>query len=186
MPLEYGETSKVDPAFWFWALRGLDYLGIFVSGWGQATSFAYFAFYQCQTEHRVYQLVCGAGCLAGAVTTVVATKGSEFLRTVTIGVVCALSGITPMAFLAMGGSSDDRVVSALTDMATFYLAMGAGAVVFVLRLPQKVAPGIFDLLPGHVIWHLAVLFANICAFSATFTLADMRIQADLPEGSCFF
>ena len=47
MPLEYGEASKAEPDFWFWGLRSLDYLGIFISGWGQAASFAYFAFHPC-------------------------------------------------------------------------------------------------------------------------------------------
>ena len=131
----------------------------------------------------MYQLMCGASCLAGAVTTMVATKGSEVVRTATIGVVCALSGLAPMVWLALHDSGrDDRMGFALSEMFAFYVSMGCGGVVFALRLPQRWMPGGFDLMPGHIFWHCAVLFSNVCAFSATFALADVRNHKEGPNG----
>jgi len=160
----------------------LDILGICLLALGGGSSMTYYAQYCNPVAQKVYWSINSASALAAAFTLFDTGGGGSKMRTLRGGVFSLLtvSAMLPL-FHSIGVSGWARACEQVG--AQWYLAEGAalvaGVVFFVGRIPERFAPGRFDIWGhSHQLWHICALIAG--GFHVTALAAGYQYRQRFP------
>ena len=160
----------------------LDYSGIAILITGSSIPAYYYGFY-CQTISRyVHMAISGALCIACVVLSLwdkFSARAYRPLRFTTF-VLFGVYGAIPTLQIAIGeGIEKQHIVQALTGI----LMMGGlyllGALLYVLRFPERIFPGKFNTwASSHQIFHVCVVCAALVHYDTLLSMIKYRMSND--------
>jgi adiponectin receptor len=165
----------------------LDYCGITLLTLGSFVPYIYYAFY-CHFTHKLFYIglitILSVLCLVVSTVDIFATPGYRSLRA-GIFVALGLSGTVPCThYILLEG-----LHRAFYDAAMgWFILMGflyiAGAVIYALRVPERLFPGKFDIwFQSHQIFHVFVVAAALVHFHGINQIAQYTSLTHL-ENQC--
>lgn len=170
----YCHSEKIGRLF-----NKLDYCGIALLTMGSFVPWLYYSFY-CRTSPKVTYLVLifalGTGCLIVSMWDKFAEPKFRPVRAgLFIGL--GLSGIIPaMHYVITDGFWDAINVAALGWLVLMAVLYITGAVIYAIRIPERIWPGKFDIwFQSHQIFHMFVLAAAFVHYHGISEIANYRL-----------
>jgi adiponectin receptor len=163
----------------------LDYCGIALLTLGSFVPYIYYAFY-CHFSYKLFYLalvfILTVACI---VISTVNTFASPKFRSLRVAVFIGLgvSGVIPCThYILIEGLWQAIYYAALGWLLLMGFLYIAGAVIYALRVPERIFPGKFDIwFQSHQIFHVLVVAGALVHFHAINVIAKYR--TDFPEFS---
>lgn len=165
----------------FELLARADYAGIAILIFGSGVPLMYYAFYCMPVPLTIYLLGSGLSCGACVMLGMLDRFQSHEwrMKRASTFVAAGLFGVLPMTHVALSTMIYHAEVQAVIKGA---LLMGAlylvGASLYAWRIPESLAPGRFDFMPSHSIFHLCVFAACLVHYNTV--LVEYRWRSSLP------
>ena len=157
----------------------LDYLGIILSFAGQSSNAYYFGFYCSSIVKLCYIVVLVVLCSVCVAVILLDRFGTPEMRPIRFGVffLLGLSNIVPL--IHIGLVNGFWLVFVEWGVGNSSLLLESGAILFVLQVPERFAPGVFDVLGNsHQLFHLIVLIAIVFHYSCILNMIHHRLYVD--------
>lgn len=147
------------------ALWRLDHSAIVLAVAGSFAPGLVFGF-RCYPWYRVmYSTAVALGCIIAAYFTERSSSRSltdsqramHDRRRITTLVATSTFGLLPLCHWCLYVGSRDDIQLLVPGLLRMFGLLGAGLFFFMTLIPERLAPGRFDLFPSHALWHLLVL-----------------------------
>ena len=161
---------------WAVIFQCLDYAGICLLISGSNVPIIYYGFYCLPFYRHLYLLIISALGVAGFAVSILPRFRSHRYRTfrTLMFVGLGFSGVIPLIHLLIHMNSIHFIFHYMLLMGIIYIA---GAGIYVSQIPERFAPGKFDLFgASHNLWHLAVFAAVLVHWAGVMKFYEWRMS----------